>query len=233
MKKPNFISRLFLVLTGLLSQAWRDRYRRRFYELWTLWSWRWRRLQGLPKAPTLRDGAVWLHLGCGRLDVPGFVNVDARPHAHIHHLSSVERLPFIKDETVDFVYVSHCLEHISHLKVSAALKEWKRVLKVGGCLRIAVPDFDAVVEAYNLSGKDMSLIQPYLMGGQDYPLNFHFVMFTNDLLAKLFLELGFRDVRKWDPLDSDYGKIVDCSSASITTKDRAVPISLNLEATKG
>ncbi|MEQ1749543.1 MAG: methyltransferase domain-containing protein [Prosthecobacter sp.] len=233
MKKQNLIPRIFLMLTGLLPKAWRDSNRRRFYESWALWSWHWRKLQGMPKEPSLPEGAVWLHLGCGRLNVPGFVNVDARPHAHIHHLSTVEKLPFIEDETVDLVYVSHCLEHISHLKVSAVLKEWKRVLKVGGCLRIAVPDFNAIIDAYNISGRDMSLIQPYLMGGQDYALNFHFVMFTHDFLEKLFLELGFCDVRKWNPLDSDYGEIVDCSSAAITTKDRVVPISLNLEATKG
>lgn len=40
----------------------------------------------------------------------------------------------------DFVYSSHCLEHI--LEVDVALENWCRILKPGGHLFFAVPDFD-------------------------------------------------------------------------------------------
>jgi SAM-dependent methyltransferase len=45
-------------------------------------------------------------------------------------------LPFTS-ESQDYVYSSHCLEHILHYKDS--LYEWFRVLKIGGCLIITVP----------------------------------------------------------------------------------------------
>lgn len=45
-------------------------------------------------------------------------------------------LPFF-DEEVDFVYSSHCLEHIEDYK--QALQEWMRVIKFGGYLIITVP----------------------------------------------------------------------------------------------
>lgn len=45
-------------------------------------------------------------------------------------------LPFA-DESQDYVYNSHCLEHISDYK--NALYDWMRVLKVGGHMVIAVP----------------------------------------------------------------------------------------------
>lgn len=46
----------------------------------------------------------------------------------------------VKDESFDFVYSSHCLEHLWDVRVS--LKNWFRVLKRGGYLIIAVPHRD-------------------------------------------------------------------------------------------
>lgn len=45
-------------------------------------------------------------------------------------------LPFA-DESVDAIYTSHCLEHISDYQ--GALRDWYRLLKVGGYLIVAVP----------------------------------------------------------------------------------------------
>ena len=45
-------------------------------------------------------------------------------------------LPF-SDETYDYVFSSHCLEHIENY--SQAINEWFRVIKVGGHLVITVP----------------------------------------------------------------------------------------------
>ena len=46
----------------------------------------------------------------------------------------------VDDETFDFVYSSHCLEHLRDPAV--ALKNWLRVLKPGGYLVVTVPDED-------------------------------------------------------------------------------------------
>ena len=51
---------------------------------------------------------------------------------------STHLLPF-KDGTFDFLYASHVLEHFSN--PIAVLKEWLRVVKVGGYVYFAVPDF--------------------------------------------------------------------------------------------
>lgn len=48
-------------------------------------------------------------------------------------------LESIKDESLDFVYSSHCLEHVRD--VTTALKSWVRALKPGGYLYIVVPDY--------------------------------------------------------------------------------------------
>jgi SAM-dependent methyltransferase len=46
----------------------------------------------------------------------------------------------IPDNHFDFVYSSHCLEHLSHPEI--AVENWVRVLKPGGYLFFMVPDAD-------------------------------------------------------------------------------------------
>jgi SAM-dependent methyltransferase len=59
-------------------------------------------------------------------------------------------LPF-EDESQDYVYSSHCLEHISDFET--ALKEWHRVLKVGGHMIIVVPHQYLYEKKRNLPSK--------------------------------------------------------------------------------
>jgi SAM-dependent methyltransferase len=46
----------------------------------------------------------------------------------------------IADESYDFVYSSHCLEHMPDVKL--ALTNWLRILRPGGILYVVVPDFE-------------------------------------------------------------------------------------------
>lgn len=55
----------------------------------------------------------------------------------VHWQGDATRLPF-RDETLDFVYSSHLLEDF--YTWVGVLKEWLRVLKIGGHLIIMVPD---------------------------------------------------------------------------------------------
>lgn len=50
-----------------------------------------------------------------------------------------QELPGVADNTYDLVYSSHCLEHVRDPQ--AALARWYEVLKPGGHIVVAVPDF--------------------------------------------------------------------------------------------
>lgn len=50
------------------------------------------------------------------------------------------RMAGIADESYDFVYSSHCLEHMPDVEL--ALTNWVRILKPGGILYVVVPDFN-------------------------------------------------------------------------------------------
>ncbi len=51
-----------------------------------------------------------------------------------------QTLAGVEDNTFDFIYASHCLEHVRD--PSIALRSWIRVVKPAGHLVIAVPDED-------------------------------------------------------------------------------------------
>lgn len=188
---------------------------------------RWRAMR-----PAHPPGELRLHLGCGDIDVPGFVNIDARPRAHVHHVQGIDSLSRFADGTASLIYGSHCLEHLSHLQVPKVLKEWQRVLRPGGVLRLSVPDFDLLVEMYLSTDRDMRSIILPLMGGQDYPFNFHFTCFNFEHLKALLIDAGFREVRRWEHGTEPYTSLPDWSGRPTTYQGRKYPVSLNVESVK-
>ena len=182
--------------------------------------------------PANTDNALCVHLGCGSINHPVFVNVDILPFSHVHYVHRVDRLSMFKDNTVDLIYVSHCLEHFPYSTVLTVLKEWKRVLKNNGLLRLSVPDFDLLLAIYHSTGRDLvSIISP-LLGGQDYKYNFHYSVFNQESLTVLLEQAGFRNVQQWIPGDCEPMAIDDWSSRTICIAGRQYPVSLNIEAVK-
>jgi len=93
--------------------------------------------------------AVKLNLGCGDVVMPGWINIDRRddvPNIDINYDLS-QPLPF-RDDTVDFIFNEHFLEHLSPAEGLVFLKECKRCLKPGGVLRVAMPHIKPVVDRY-------------------------------------------------------------------------------------
>ena len=186
-----------------------------------------------PARPRLPNGELRLHLGCGKIDHPGFVNIDALPRRHVHYVQAVDRLGRFRDGSVDLVYACHVLEHFSHLRVPEVLREWGRVLKPGGRLCLSVPDFDRLLDIYNATGNDVDSILNPLMGGQEYAYNYHRIIFTRDYLTRLLLQAGFSRVHAWSPDDGGSGHDVnDWSRRPLLIEGKPYPVSLNLEAEK-
>ena len=54
----------------------------------------------------------------------------------------------LEDNSVDFIYTSHFLEHLYRHEVVDLLKECRRVLKSGAVIRIVLPDVEKLVQIY-------------------------------------------------------------------------------------
>ena len=104
-----------------------------------------------------------------------------------------------EDNSIDEVYACHILEHFTRedMQNKNILKEWYRIIKKGGILRIAVPNFEAIVEEY-LFSKNLENIMGLLYGGQDYEYNFHYQTYDFKRLSKLLKSVGFSDVKTYD-----------------------------------
>lgn len=186
-----------------------------------------------PSLPKNRDGKVLVYIGCGRKNSPEFINVDARPFAHVHIVTDdITCLPDFRDATVDLVYMCHILEHIKRNDLKDVLSEMKRLLKDGCVLRLSVPDFDKLIDVYNDSGRDINTISHQLMGGQDSEYNIHYSVFNYQRLSELLKEIGFHDVVSWDPDNCQYHNFKDRASRKINVNGKEYMISLNLEAIK-
>lgn len=187
-----------------------------------------------PKVPVNAGDKTYVHIGCGEINAPEFINIDARPHSHVHIVTDdlIGGLQQFPDDSIDLVYMSHLLEHISHREVLSVLKNIYKKIAKEGVLRIGVPDFDYICDIYTKNGKNMESIILPLMGAQDYPYNFHYGMFNEQSLTTLLLKAGFTSVRRWDPETVDHHDFEDWSSRKIVVNDVEYPISLNLEGVK-
>lgn len=119
------------------------------------------------------------------------VSFDIRPEVKPDVVCDVRYLP-VPDETFDIVFSSHTLEHFGWRNVDKVLKEWIRILKVGGELRLAVPNLRHVAKRLyedQIIPTDLWV----LYGEQEYSKNFHAVGFTPNLLESLVKATGVMD----------------------------------------
>ena len=86
-----------------------------------------------------------LHLGCGRDRKQGWINIDRAAGVGPDFVwDVVHGLPF-DDNSCDYIFHEHMLEHLDPLQGRRLLEECRRVLKTGGVVRIAMPDLQSIV----------------------------------------------------------------------------------------
>jgi predicted SAM-dependent methyltransferase len=175
-----------------------------------------------------------LHLGCGKRYIPGYIHIDAIEYPHVDHVTTIDHLSFVEDNSVDVIYNCHVLEHFKRRDVSRVLQEWRRVLKPGGTLRISVPDFAAVCEIY-LRTRNIEVVIGPLFGRQNYLYNIHYNVFDFASLRGHLEDAGFVSVRVYDWRKVEHADVDDYSQAYVPHMDKTsgVLVSLNVECEKG
>jgi predicted SAM-dependent methyltransferase len=180
-----------------------------------------------------------LHLGCGKRHIPGFVHVDLDDFPHIEHRCSIETLPMFGNDTADLIYCSHAFPYIDRVRAIETLIEWRRVLRPGGMLRLAVSDFEALVQVYQRTG-DLNQILGPLFGritirtAEGSTILYHHSVYDYKSLEALLLDAGFQGVRRYDWRETIHRDYDDFSRAYKlgTVEEPGLLISLNVEAVK-
>jgi predicted SAM-dependent methyltransferase len=90
-----------------------------------------------------------LHIGSGSRLIDGWLNTDFFPFSRaICLLDATKVFPF-DDNSFDYIFSEHMIEHIDFEEATAMLKECFRVLKIGGKIRISTPNFSFLMALYN------------------------------------------------------------------------------------
>lgn len=131
-----------------------------------------------------------LHLGCGQVYRPGFVNIDKYDSSVADEVQDVVDL---RDEsnTVDAIEASQLIEHFDYVHCKYALSEWFRVLKPGGVLALETPDLERSFKKAVSSALETQKSTQQWIFGLDSPGLQHKSGFTFELLENLLREIGF------------------------------------------
>ncbi len=132
---------------------------------------------------------IRLNLAAGDAPIEGYDNtVDRKQGKEIFPLE-------LPDNHADEIRCSHALEHFGHRVSEGVLREWVRVLKPGGLLKIAVPDLEYIATSY-LSGAP-GQYNGWLYGGQVDQNDIHGAAFDFDSLSAMMRRAGLVGLHKW------------------------------------
>lgn len=131
--------------------------------------------------------------------------IDFLANASIQWADATKHIP-LSDNSVDVVYTSHMVEHLSKQQAISFFKESQRVLVPGGILRIVVPDISKLIQEYHktkdadllvqrllfVDGKEKKFFErlQYLIWGN----RLHQWMYDGSSLKQLLLLANFQDV---------------------------------------
>lgn len=111
-----------------------------------------------------------------------------KKHQFVHH-DVAFGLPFA-DESVDYAYSSHLLEHLRRGQAERLITEIWRTLKSRGYVRICVPDLSYAVSRYQAGDKEGFL--SYFFGWPDAGrLAQHRYMYDYEMLRQSLQRVGF------------------------------------------
>lgn len=97
-----------------------------------------------------------LHLGCGSNFLPSWTNTDYPPkNDSVIQLDATQSFPF-DDNTFDYVFSEHMIEHISFEGGLSMIKESYRVLKSGGKIRLSTPDLKFLIDLHQNPTKEIN-----------------------------------------------------------------------------
>ena len=177
-----------------------------------------------------------INMGCGwRNFGSDWIHIDSGDYDHIDY-KSITDLSQFKNETIDLIYASHVIEYFDRKEVVPLIEEWHRVLKKGGILRVAVPNFAMMAHLYTTGAFLLDNFIGPLYGrmsmGNDTIYHKHVYDFKS--LETLLISCHFEDCRLYDWRETEHHMFDDHSQAYLPhmDKENGILVSLNVECVK-
>lgn len=136
-----------------------------------------------------------INLGCGFDKREGFLNIDINAFHDPDLVCDITNLQLLPSAYYEYAIAKDVLEHIHRLKISNTLKEWNRILKIGGVLELQVPNVIGLLTLLTKEENKSVIMQEKLLqclfGTQAYDGDFHYFGFTDILIKSLLESTGF------------------------------------------
>ena len=158
-----------------------------------------------------------LYLGCGGDRIDGFIHADIDFHKNFKKknikqfdiICDISKKIPIPDNSFDFIYSRHTLEHLTYRELINHLIEAHRILSFQGIYRICVPDLDKQIEAYqrkSYSEKDFQTWKSPDWPDEDHTELFikrimyfdHYYLHNFHTLSKALRKVGYDSVNLID-----------------------------------
>jgi predicted SAM-dependent methyltransferase len=142
-----------------------------------------------------------MNWGCGSWTEPGWINCDQKDGPGIDISCDIrDGLP-LEDGALDYVVSIHALPEVPLPELVPVLEELRRVLRPGGTLRLALPDLDRGIAAYQRGDRDYFLIpdeDARSVGAkfitQMLWYGYSRTLFTRDFIAEQLERAGFAEI---------------------------------------
>ncbi len=136
-----------------------------------------------------------INLGCGFDKREGFLNIDINAFHDPDLVCDITDLQLLPSGYYEYAIAKDVLEHIQRLKIRNTLKEWNRILKIGGVLELQVPNVIGLLILLTKEENKSPIVQEKLLqclfGTQAYDGDFHYFGFTDILIKSLLESTGF------------------------------------------
>ena len=143
---------------------------------------------------------IKLNLGSGPHAIPGWINYDSEYHPGVTPLDLSKGILPHADNSVDYIFSEHAIEHFTKEQGINLLKECYRVLKKNtGALRLSTPNLKELAEAYLYSHRELSKGIPGIwepkspcdLMNEGMRLWGHKYLWDEEELCKTLIEIGF------------------------------------------
>lgn len=141
-----------------------------------------------------------LNLACGEDYKNGYINVDFYDTRKADEVWDIRNIPY-PDNSVDEILASHIIEHFDAKSGPIILKEWLRVLKPGGILKLETPDLLSTCKDFVAADEQRRiLLYPnFFSMAEITPGQAHLFLYTEFQLFGCLRAVGYSTIKRVTP----------------------------------
>jgi predicted SAM-dependent methyltransferase len=150
------------------------------------------------------------------------------------YLDVTKRFP-MADNTFDYVFCEHLIEHLPYEQGTAMIRECHRVLKSNGNIRIGTPNIETILNLLGNNHNPMQekyiswIVELFIQGAEDHKEIFvinnafrnwgHQFLYSKDLLQNVLIREGFDDVKEMPMGESGDANLRNIETHGIVMKN--------------